>query len=171
MGRSGKKWDAGWYHRRSMLLKGELEQMFLGQYQHNLDDKGRLTIPSVFRDALAEGAFITQGLDRNLMVMTVSYFQKVYDRLNSMSITDPSTRMLKRLVLSTAYKMEMDKAGRILVPLSLREFLNVSGVSLVGQGEYFEIWPSNEWEAQALNLQDTESNSQRFAMLDLSTNE
>ena len=152
-------------------IKGELEHMFLGQYQHSLDDKGRLTIPSAFRDALGEGAFISQGFDKNLMIMSASYFKAVYNRLNSMNITDPSTRLLRRMVLSSAYQLEVDKAGRILMPQKSRQFLALGNeVTLVGQGEYFEIWATDEWSLQVENLLDTEANAQRFAMLDLSTN-
>lgn len=151
-------------------IKGELERMFLGQYQHSLDEKGRLTIPAAFRDTLGEGAFISQGFDRNLMVMSAAYFQLVYERLNSMNITDPATRLLRRLVLSSAYQVEVDKAGRILLPPKPRQFLALSNeATLVGQGEYFEIWTPAEWALQMENLQNTEANAQRFSMLDLST--
>jgi MraZ protein len=144
--------------------------MFLGQYQHSLDDKGRLTIPAAFRDALGEGAFVSQGFDRNLMVMTAAYFQQVYERINAMSITDPAARMLRRLLLSNAYQVEVDKSGRILLPQNLRTFLALNGEAiLVGQGEYFEIWTPGEWGRQMQTLQDSEANSQRFATLDLST--
>lgn len=144
--------------------------MFLGQYSHSLDDKGRLTIPSVFRDGLGEGAFISQGFDRNLMVMTAAYFKQVYDRINSMSLTDPSARLLRRLLLSSAYQVEVDKAGRILVPQNLRQFLGLNGEAMiVGQGEYFEVWSPAEWNSQMETLQDAEANAQRFAALDLST--
>lgn len=142
--------------------------MFLGQYQHALDDKGRLTIPAAFRDALAGGAFISQGFDRNLMVMTSAYFQQVYERINAMSITDPAARLLRRLILSSAYQVEVDKAGRILVPQNLRQFLGLNGEAMViGQGEYFEIFTPAEWDAQMKTLQDTEANAQRFQALDL----
>jgi len=143
--------------------------MFLGQYQHSLDDKGRLTIPVAFRDALGEGAFIPQGFDRNLMVMTADYFQKVYERINTMSITDPSARLLRRLILASAYQVEVDKAGRILLPQSLRQFLALNGEAMVaGQGEYFEIWTPAEWGRQVQTLQDAEANAQRFQALNLS---
>lgn len=142
--------------------------MFLGQYQHTLDDKGRLTIPAAFRDALAGGAFISQGFDRNLMVMTSAYFQQVYDRINAMSITDPAARLLRRLILSSAYQVEVDKAGRILVPQNLRQFLGMNGEAMViGQGEYFEIFTPAEWSQQMQTLQDAEANAQRFQALDL----
>jgi MraZ protein len=144
--------------------------MFLGQFRHNLDDKGRLTIPAVFRDSVGQGAFISQGFDRNLMVMTAAYFQQVYERINAMSITDPSARLLRRLLLSSAYQVEVDKAGRILLPQHLRQFLGLDGEAMViGQGEYFEIWSPADWDEQLQALEDTEANAARFATLDLST--
>ncbi len=144
--------------------------MFLGQYQHNLDDKGRLMIPARYRDLLAAGAFITQGFDRCLMVMTDAYFQDVYARINNMNIADSTARLLKRLILSNAYPVEVDKVGRILVPHNLREFLTSESGELIvaGQGEYFEVWTPAEWHAQMEKLQDVEANEQRFATLDLS---
>jgi MraZ protein len=151
-------------------LKGIIAQMFLGQYQHNLDDKGRLMIPARYRDLLAAGAFITQGFDRCLMVMTDAYFQDVYARISSMNMADSSARMLKRLILSNAYPVEVDKVGRILVPQNLREFLAINSGELIvaGQGEYFEVWTPAEWNTQLEKLQDVEANEQRFATLDLS---
>ena len=143
--------------------------MFIGQYQHSLDDKGRLTIPSAFRYSLGEGAYISQGFDRNLMVMNTAYFMMVYERLNSMNITDPDARLLRRMMLSTAFQVEVDKAGRILVPPKSREFLSLSNEAMiVGQGEYFEIWTPADWTLQMDNIQNTAANTQRFAMLDLS---
>lgn len=142
--------------------------MFLGQYQHALDDKGRLTIPAAFRDALADGAFISQGFDRNLMVMTAAYFQQVYERIHAMSITDPAARLLRRLIFSSAYQVEVDKTGRILMPQNLRHFIGMnSEAMLIGQGEYFEIFTPAEWSQQMQTLQDAEANAQRFQALDL----
>ncbi len=144
--------------------------MFLGQYRHNLDEKGRLTIPAVFRDSVGPGAIISQGFDRNLMVMTAAYFQQVYDRINAMSLTDPAARMLRRMLLSSAYQTEVDKAGRILLPQNLRQFLKLDGEAIViGQGEYFEIWMPVTWDEQMQLLQDAEANIGRFVALDLST--
>ncbi|MCG2784426.1 MAG: division/cell wall cluster transcriptional repressor MraZ [Anaerolineae bacterium] len=144
--------------------------MFLGQFRHNIDDKGRLTIPAVFRDSVGQGAFISQGFDRNLMVMTADYFQMVYERINAMSITDPAARLLRRLLLSNAYQVEVDKAGRILIPQNLRQFLGLDGeATVVGQGEYFEIWSPAGWGEQMQAIEDAEANARRFAALDLST--
>lgn len=144
--------------------------MFLGQYQHNLDEKGRLMIPARFRELLVGGAFITQGFDRCLMVMTSSYFEEVYRRINSMNLADPTARMLRRLILSNAYPLEVDKVGRVLLPANLRQIINLEGEAIVaGSGDYFEIWTPAQWNEQLTQLQDTEANNQRFSALDLSS--
>jgi MraZ protein len=143
--------------------------MFLGQYQHNLDDKGRLMIPARFRELLDGGAFITQGFDKCLMVMNETYFKQVYERIEAMNLADPTARLLRRLILSNAYPVEVDKVGRILVPQNLRTFLQVEAEAIVaGQGDYFEVWKPADWNAQMTQLQDAEANTQRFATLDLS---
>ena len=143
--------------------------MFLGHFQHNLDDKGRLMIPARFRELLAAGAFITQGFDKCLMVMTDVYFKEVYDRISAMNLADPTARLLRRLILSNAYPVEADRVGRILIPQNLRQVIMLDGEAIVaGQGEYFEVWTPAAWDAQMAQLQDLETNDQRFAMLDLS---
>ena len=145
--------------------------MFLGQYQHNLDDKGRLMIPARYRELLAAGAFIAQGFDNCLMVMTEVYFQQVYDRINAMNLADGTARLLRRLILSSAYPVEVDKVGRILVPQNLRQVIMLENEAIVaGQGEYFEVWTPAAWNDQLAQLQDIETNNQRFAALDLSKN-
>ena len=143
--------------------------MFLGQFQHNLDEKGRLMIPARYRELLAAGAFITQGFDKCLMVMTDAYFAQVYDRINSMNLADPTARLLRRLILSNAYPVEVDKVGRILLPGNLRQVIALNGEAIVaGQGDYFEVWNPADWNLQMDQLQDIETNNQRFATLDLS---
>jgi len=146
--------------------------MFLGQFQHNLDDKGRLMVPARYRDLLAAGAYITQGFDKCLMVMTDDHFKEVYNIINSMNMADLAARELRRMILSNAYPVEVDKVGRILVPQNLREFLGISSgeLTVAGQGEYFEVWAPAEWKTQMDKLQDVEANAQRFATLNLSKN-
>lgn len=144
--------------------------MFLGQYQHSIDDKGRLMIPARFREALEGGAYLTQGFDKCLMVMTNAYFQQVYERVNAMNLMDPVARILRRMLLANAYPVEMDKVGRILVPANLRQFAALEGNAVVtGQGGYFEVWSPAEWEKQTSEINNTEANNQRFATLNLST--
>lgn len=144
--------------------------MFLGQYQHSIDDKGRLMIPARFREALEGGAYLTQGFDKCLMVMTEAYFQQVYERVDAMNLMDPTARLLRRMLLANAYPVEMDKVGRILVPANLRQFAALEGNAVVtGQGGYFEVWSPAEWEKQTSEINNTEANNQRFATLNLST--
>jgi len=146
--------------------------MFLGQFQHNLDDKGRLMVPARYRDLLAAGAYITQGFDKCLMVMTDAHFQEVYNIINSMNMADLAARELRRMILSNAYPVVVDKVGRILVPQNLREFLGIASgeLTVAGQGEYFEVWTPTEWKTQMDKLQDVEANAERFATLNLSKN-
>ncbi|MCX6058511.1 MAG: division/cell wall cluster transcriptional repressor MraZ [Chloroflexi bacterium] len=144
--------------------------MFLSQFQHNLDDKGRLMIPARFRELLEGGAYITQGFDKCLMVMTATYFGQVYKSIEVMSLADPTARLLRRLIFSNAYPVVADRVGRILVPQNLRTFLGIENGELIvaGQGEYFEVWTPALWAEQMAQLQDTEANNSRFAALDLS---
>lgn len=143
--------------------------MFLGQYQHSIDDKGRLMIPARFRESLEGGAYITQGFEKCLMVMTGTYFKKVYDEITAMSLTNPTARLLRRLIFSTAYPVDVDKVGRVLVPGNLRQFAGLEGDAVIaGQGEYFEVWTPAEWDKQAALISDAEANNQRFEALDLS---
>jgi MraZ protein len=145
--------------------------MFLGQYQHNIDSKGRLTIPVRFRELLStDGAYVTRGFDHNLMVLTSQTFDEIYSRVNRMSMTDPMARLLKRLIFGSAERVDLDKNGRILLPQFLRDVAELNGDAIiVGVGDYFEIWKPDIWSQQVVQLQDDEANAQRFVALDLST--
>lgn len=143
--------------------------MFLGQHQHTIDEKGRMTIPARYRDLLEEGAYITQGFDQNLMVMTAAAFERMAARVNQMSITDPTARQLRRLIFSNAERIEFDRAGRILIPLFLRSAAHMQNVGMVvGVGNHFEIWSLELWEANQAQFQDTDANAIKFESLDLS---
>lgn len=145
--------------------------MFLGQFHHNLDDKGRLTIPARFRELLdLEGAYVVKGFDNNLMVLTEPIFEAIGRRVNQMSLTDPVARLLKRMIFSTAQRVELDRAGRILLPQFLRESASIEGdIVIVGAGDFFELWSPEAWEKQTTQLQDVETNAQRFLSLELTS--
>jgi len=156
---------------RRSSIKDKVEHMFLGQYQHNLDSKGRLTIPSRYRDLLVEqGAYVTQGFDTNLMIWTVSAFETISKEVNRVSITDPNSRLLRRLIYANGEKLEVDRAGRILIPQYLRQFAGLdSEVVIVGVGDFFEIWSPAMWAQQLAQIQDSNANSKRFEAFDLAT--
>ncbi|MBG7609419.1 MAG: division/cell wall cluster transcriptional repressor MraZ [Anaerolineae bacterium] len=151
------------------MLTAKVEQMFLGQYRHNLDAKGRLTIPARFREQLAEGAYLTQGFDRNLRLLTIMAFETTYQQVGQLSMTDPTVRELRRLLFANASLVEVDRIGRILVPQFLRSVaaLNVE-VVIVGVGEEIEIWSPEVWEEQDKILQDSGINARRYTDLDVS---
>ena len=145
--------------------------MFLGRFYHNLDDKGRLTVPARYRDLLVpDGAFVMQGFDKNLLVLPQAAFEAFSRDVSRMSMTDSTSRLLRRLVFSTADRVEIDRAGRILIPQFLRQFAGIdTSVVMVGAGQYFEIWSPESWGVQDEQLQDPQANAQRFSAFDLTS--
>jgi MraZ protein len=146
--------------------------MFLGEYRHSIDQKGRLTLPARYRQLLENGGYITQGLDRNLMVWQKESFEKLATQISGKSITDPSVREFSRMFFGDAERIEWDGSGRILLPQFLRERQTLDGeVVIKGSGNYFEIWQPEQWSKQMANLNKAQDNAQYFAKLDLFTNE
>ncbi len=144
--------------------------MFFGWYCHSLDSKKRLTIPSRFRDDLKDGAYVVEGLDGNLMVFTSAIFEKIYQTIGTFTLTDESVRDLRRKFFSNAGYLEIDNAGRILIPDYLREIAGIQEeVVVTGAGSYFEIWSPPVWNQRLTRLQDPEANKARFATLDIPT--
>ena len=144
--------------------------MFLGQYEHAIDEKGRITIPSKFREDLGSSIYVTQGLDGNLQAFPPDLFNIMANQVRSLSYLDANSRKLRRILFANAEKTSFDSAGRILLPAFLRETANLKDLALVvGSGEYFEIWSPEKWKAQQISLNDIEANEQRFSALDLKT--
>ena len=170
----GRKWiEVERRVNRRSYVKGKLEHMFLGRYHHTIDGKGRLTVPARYRDLLAaEGAYLTQGFDNNINVYPPKVFDRIFNRVNNLNMTDPSARLLRRLMFSNAEVVALDKTGRILIPQFLREELNLDGEAVVvGMGDYFEIWSPEQWVGQTNMMEENESVAMRFMDLDLSTGE
>lgn len=142
--------------------------MFFGQYDHTIDEKGRLIIPARYREQLEAGAYITNGFDQNLIVLTASHFETLYQRIIQMSITDLSARQLRRHMFANAALLQFDKTGRILIPQFLRNLAKLdTNVTVVGTGEFFEVWPAERWAKESEQLNDVETNAQRFSALNL----
>ncbi len=164
--KSGEKWSAGIHFRRSAYLE-KVEQVFLGQFEHTLDEKGRMTIPARFREELGESAYLTRAFDQNLTVMPEAVFLSLAERLSELSVTDPDVRLLQSLVFSNAIKVEFDRAGRILIPQFLREQAHLDGSAVVvGAGRRFEIWAPQFW-ADQVSRQNSPATAQRFKDLNL----
>jgi MraZ protein len=155
----------------ALLVIGEIEQMFLGQYEHSIDEKGRLTIPSRYREELSSGALVlTTGFEESLIALTPELFTIVSNQIRSKPITNPTSRQFRRYFFANAQELEIDKNGRILLPAFLRETANLKeNAILVGNGEYFELWSPENWGLQLSILNDSDANEQRFSALDLTT--
>ncbi|HLB64679.1 MAG TPA: division/cell wall cluster transcriptional repressor MraZ [Anaerolineales bacterium] len=144
--------------------------MFLGRFAHTIDAKGRLTIPVRFRAAISGGAYVTQGFDRNLLVYTSETFQRVVERAARLTATNPEVRAVFRVIFGSAHEVELDTAGRILIQSFLREYAQLDAEStIVGAGQYFEIWNTEIWKQEAASVTDPEKNARRFADFDLSS--
>lgn len=122
--------------------------MFWGEYSHQLDKKGRLIIPARYRNLLNEKAILTRGMDENLVIYPSSTWETVIEQLNQMPITNPSARALRRLLFSGAVQLEMDKQGRVNIPIYLREYASLQEeVFLVGMETFIEIWEPSRWRS------------------------
>ncbi|HOJ01011.1 MAG TPA: division/cell wall cluster transcriptional repressor MraZ [Anaerolineaceae bacterium] len=146
--------------------------MFFGQYEHTIDEKGRLTIPARFREDLAEGTYITLGFDNNLMCMSKHNLEVLSHKLRTHNIMDPFARKLRRMFYSYGVLIESDKMGRILIPQNLREMVNLDqNVVITGSGDYFEIWSASQWNSESDQLQKSDLKDKKLEYLDLTFEE
>jgi len=125
--------------------------VFLGEYQHSLDAKGRIILPSKFRGLLADGCVLTRGLDKCLAVYPPQEWESVSARLRESSQSNRQVRDFLRIWYASAVEEEPDKQGRITVPEHLREYAGLEReVTVTGRGEFAEIWSRTAW-AQRLS--------------------
>lgn len=141
--------------------------MFMGEYNHTIDTKGRLIIPSKFRETLGEEFVVTKGLDGCLFVYDNAEWTAFEEKLKALPITNKDARQFVRFFLAGAAAVEVDKQGRILVPGVLREFAQLEKeVVLIGVASRVEIWSRERWEGTA-DYQDMEEIAEHMAELGL----
>ncbi|MEK7680982.1 MAG: division/cell wall cluster transcriptional repressor MraZ [Patescibacteria group bacterium] len=120
--------------------------MFIGEYSHNLDDKGRLAIPVKFRRELSKGAVVTRGLDNCLFLFTKNEWEKLAEKLAALPFSQSNSRAFARLMLAGAMDVESDKQGRVILPEYLRKFANLKkSVVVAGLYSRLEIWDDQTW--------------------------
>lgn len=120
----------------------------MGQFQHSLDPKGRLIIPSKFRDLLDKSFVLTKGLDNCLFVYPKDEWAILEQKLKALPFTQKDARAFIRFFFAGAVEMDMDKQGRILIPPPLREHAKIDkDVVIIGVSNRAEIWSQEEWEA------------------------
>jgi MraZ protein len=144
--------------------------MFLGEFSHTIDDKGRITIPAKLRPGFADGLVITRGFEPCLTVYPIATFRALEQKGHALSVTDPDNRSLFRLFFGSAYDALLDNLGRVVVPEYLRAFADLQNqVVVVGAGQYLEVWNAQKWGEQLAQLNDPEANARRFSSLDFAT--
>ena len=139
--------------------------MFMGEYNHSVDAKGRLIVPSKFREQLGNEFVVTKGMDGCLFVFDNSEWQAFAEKLRSLPMIDKEVRQFTRFFLAGAASVEVDKQGRILIPSVLREFADITkDAVLIGVGSRIEIWSKDRWEG-TVTYQDMEDISKHMVEL------
>ena len=130
--------------------------MFIGQYNHNVDAKGRMILPSKFREKLGDNVIISRGLDGCLSVYSIDKWQDIESKLTSLPTTKKKARDYARLVLSSAADAEFDKMGRINIP---KHLINIATLEkkciVIGVGDYLEIWDEAKWLEYNSNVEQS----------------
>ncbi|MCK5320362.1 division/cell wall cluster transcriptional repressor MraZ [Candidatus Parcubacteria bacterium] len=135
--------------------------MFIGEYKHNLDSKGRLAIPVKFRSLLKKGAVVTRGLDNCLFLYPKEQWKEIAKKLANLPISQAKARAFSRLMLAGAMDVDFDNQGRITLPEYLRKFAGLGKKTVVaGLYDRLEIWDDNKWDKYK---QGTESKSAEIA--------
>lgn len=130
--------------------------MFMGEYKHNMDKKGRVIIPASFRDDLGEDFVMTRGLDNCLFVYPKKEWKKLEDKLTSLPITKKSSRTFIRFFFSGATECSFDKQGRISIPKNLREYADLDKETvIIGLANRIELWANEKWDGYLAEAEDS----------------
>lgn len=122
--------------------------MFIGEYHHTIDEKGRIIIPSKFREELGDSFIITRGIENCLFVYSLDNFKKITDKLMSLPFTKKDARNFSRFFMSGATNVELDKQGRVNVTAPLINYANLKkDCVIIGTGDRLEIWSQEGWES------------------------
>lgn len=122
--------------------------MFIGEYRHTVDEKGRVAVPSRFRTQLAETPVIVRWLDSCLAIFPRAEFDRLAERVASLPLGDADARSFRRQVFAHAFELELDRQGRLVVPPSLREWAGLTTEAVVvGGHDHVELWTPAAWES------------------------
>src|SRR3990172_8800636 len=129
-------------------------KLFLGEYDHALDERGRVTLPKKIRQELGEREIVlSRGFDTCIFGFDRESWEKEATKQLEAPVTEEKARSIRRYMFAGAQKAEVDKLGRILLPALLKEYAGITGiVKVIGAGDHFEIWDKEKWEAYARNL-------------------
>lgn len=135
--------------------------MFIGEFQHSIDEKGRLSVPAKFRDELAKGCILTRGLDGCLWLYGLEEWEKISEEVAKLPITSKNARSFSRFILSGAMDLKADKIGRIIIPKYLSDYAQIkSKVIVTGMSNRLELWAEEKWNSFKMEM---ENNSEEVA--------
>ena len=147
MEESGRKWNKP---------QSEVKPLLIGEYEHSIDTKGRLIMPSKLKEDIGDKFVVTKGLDGCLFVYSQTEWKTFEDKLRTFPLTNKDARALVRFFLAGAMECEIDKQGRFLIPSNLREFAGLEKeVVVIGVLNKIEIWSKDKW----LKYSEEENNS------------
>ena len=159
---NGSKWD------KIPFLREQVSIMFMGEYSHTIDTKGRLIVPSKFREQLGNEFVVTKGLDGCLFVYPNEEWKNIEEKFRNIPLTTKDARKFSRFFFAGAASCEVDKQGRILLPQVLREFAALEkDVVLVGVLSRIEIWSKDRWQ-ETNSYDDMDEVAEHMAELGLS---
>lgn len=126
--------------------------MFIGEYQHVMDEKGRVSIPAKFRDELGDDFVITKGMDGCLFVFSKERWERADEKINELMLTRKESRAFTRLFFAGASQQSLDKQGRALIPPNLRKYAQLDrDVIIIGVSNRVEIWDLDRWTAYSVS--------------------
>lgn len=123
--------------------------MFLGSYEHSVDQKGRIAIPARYRDRFSGGLIAARGFEHCINVYPKDEWDKLAEQLSALPFTRPENRRLSRATFASAFDLELDKQGRIVLPQALRDYAGVGDQAVIaGVNTYLEIWDLGQWQQE-----------------------
>lgn len=129
-------------------------KLFLGEYDHSIDDRGRVTIPRKIRDEIGGAEVIlSKGYDGCIFGFDRDHWEREATKHLDTPVTDEKGRMVRRYLFASAEKIEIDKLGRILLPTQLKEYASIDKeILVIGAGDHFELWNKERWKNSAKDL-------------------
>ena len=123
--------------------------MFIGEYELRIDHKGRVAIPTRFREAFQDGIVVSRGIDKCLIVYTLPEWQKVAESLASMPLTQSNARRITLFMFSGAFEIGLDRQGRVVLPPALRQYAGINDeVVVIGAYRQLQIWARDLWNIE-----------------------
>jgi MraZ protein len=141
--------------------------MLLGEFEHTIDDKGRITVPAKFRGQLAIGLVVTKAIDPCLWLYPIDVWTELAEEIKDLPLTDPKAREFSRQVFGAASDSVPDKQGRVILPPYLRDYAGIDKQAvIIGLYDHCEIWNPERWrERQEESDNDPEGRAEQFASL------